>query len=695
MKRKSKIKTVLLWVLLLGLTAGLAVLPAVARERTKETSNAVLLSARAERGEITGTLSGGGTLTAEDSQDITVPAGVELTEYLVADGDHVTEGTPVAAVDKVTAMAAAVKVQETLDTLAEKIRDASNDKATATLTAAAPGRVKALYVKSGDDVREAMLTYGCLAVISLDGQMSVEIAPETALSPGESVRVRVAGGKTYTGRVETFLEGKAVVTLTDDGPKLGAEAEVTDSSGNMLGIGKLEVHSPLRVIAESGTVNKVLTKIEAKLAKGANLLSLKNMDASAEYESLASQRREYSELLQELFALYRDGVVKAPGDGYVIGIDETLVKELSASGDDGYRVVLLADGSLQTFEFFIQGTVQEKTDTGCKIDADSIEFSKVLDVLLGLSDTLEQSIYIELKDVENYVWAVNDSSVAITTTTEGGTQASFDMVNDNDPCTAYYKVNLLSQTITPQRLDITVREPQPVQTPQPTPAPRPSQSPMPSVSPGAGGASGFNGMGGFSGKIGGFGGAGAGAGGAQTATPEPEELYDLTETVVGSLVPDNGMKVSFAVDELDILKYSEGMEAEVTVDALPGRTFAGTVTEIGAIGTSGGGNSKYTVTVAFDRTGDMLEGMNASVEVRTGKVSGVVLPVAALHDSGSRTYVYTSLDKEGKEPEGLTEVTVGVSDGENAQILSGLEDGQTVWYIYYSEESRQQFPTLP
>ena len=71
-----------------------------------------------------------------------------------------------------------------------------------------------------------------------------------------------------------------------------------------------------------------------------------------------------------------------------------------------------------------------------------------------------------------------------------------------------------------------------------------------------------------------------------------------------------------------------------------------------------------------------------------------MIPTAALYDSGSRTYVYTGLDRSGEKPDGRTEVTVGVSDGETAQILSGLEEGQTVWYIWYEggESSASAMP---
>ena len=679
MKRKSIVGRVIVWTLLLGLVAALIVLPRMARERVEESSAEVLLSAAAEPGEVVGTLSGGGTLRADESLDVTVPSGVELTEYLISDGDHVTEGTPIASVDKVTVMAAALEVQKTLDELAEKIKAASNDKAEATLTAAAPGRVKALYVKSGDDVRTAMLTHGCLAVISLDGHMSVEFSSQTALTVGTSVRVRT-GDKTYTGRVESCLDGTAVVTLTDDGPKLGAAAEVSDKAGTLLGSGTLTVHSPLRVIAESGTVNKVFTKKEAKLAKGAKLLSLKSMEASAEYESLAAQRQEYAEVLQELFALYRDGVVKAPGDGYVIGLDKNLVKELSSDGS-GYRIMLLAEETKQ-FEFFFQGKVKSKEANVCRIEVESIGLPDDLQAMLSL---LGIDILTTLNDPQYQVWekekitAVMENETSITGIT------AFEKVSGGEDCRANYVLSISTQNplnfeIIPQGLTVYVKDPQPQQSPQPSATPGPGVNP----SPGASGIPDAGGKGGFSGGFGGFGG-GFGGGGAGAATPEPEVLYDLTDTVVGTLVPDNSMKVSFPVDELDILKYSVGMEAEIIVDALPGRTYAGTVTEIGNTGVSEGGNSKFTVTVSFDRTGDMLDGMNASVNVRTGKVSGLLLPVAALSDEGSRTYVYTALDKEGKQPAGRTEVTVGASDGEHAQILSGLEEGQTVWYLYYGD----------
>ena len=145
------------------------------------------------------------------------------------------------------------------------------------------------------------------------------------------------------------------------------------------------------------------------------------------------------------------------------------------------------------------------------------------------------------------------------------------------------------------------------------------------------------------------------------------------------------MTVTIKVDELDILQYALGMEADISVDALPGNTYTGTVTAIGGIGTNEGGNSKFDVELTLDREPDMLNGMNASVVVHKSTSSALLIPIAALNDSGSKTTVYTAYDQKTGQLLAPVEVTTGISDGENVEILSGLEEGQLVWYSYYGD----------
>ena len=61
----------------------------------------------------------------------------------------------------------------------------------------------------------------------------------------------------------------------------------------------------------------------------------------------------------------------------------------------------------------------------------------------------------------------------------------------------------------------------------------------------------------------------------------------------------------------------------------------------------------------------------------------LTLPVAAMSQKGSRTIVYTGFDEQTRTLLDPVEIALGVSDGTVAEIVSGLEEGDTVWYSYY------------
>ena len=120
--KKKTVKKIIGWAVLILVAAGLAVLPTLAR-RAAEGEKASVLTAKAEQGEVEYTLAGGGTLTADDPVEVKIPATVEVLKYLVENGDHVEEGQPLAEVDRVTLMGAMAEVQDSLDSLAEQMRD--------------------------------------------------------------------------------------------------------------------------------------------------------------------------------------------------------------------------------------------------------------------------------------------------------------------------------------------------------------------------------------------------------------------------------------------------------------------------------------------------------------------------------------------------------------------------------------------
>lgn len=97
-----------------------------------------------------------------------------------------------------------------------------------------------------------------------------------------------------------------------------------------------------------------------------------------------------------------------------------------------------------------------------------------------------------------------------------------------------------------------------------------------------------------------------------------------------------------------ISKVSLGQTAVITVNALNGESFEGVVTQIGADGTSDGGNSKFTVELTLVRSGDMLNGMNATAVFTLDTAQSVLsVPAAALNEDGSETCTPAMTRKPG------------------------------------------------
>ena len=350
MTKKKSVKRYILWGVLAFVVLALALMPLMARQQQEEDGpQASILSANAAMGSIRTAIHGGGTLEAGDPENITVPKDVKITEFLVKNGDFVSEGDPLAAVDKVSVMTAITEVQDSMSAVRKQITAVSDEKAATEVSATAGGRVKLVYAKEGDRVESVMLEHGTLAVLSLDSKMCVRLTVDSPLTTGESVTVTLADGKEVTGRVESNLSGLLVVTIEDKGYEVGQRVSVSG-----VGEGILEIHSPWNATAFTGTVSIVYAQPEQTLGSGAALFTLKDTDYTAQRETLAQTHREYEELLQKLFKMYETGVISAPCDGMVSGIDKNSAHLLAAqeeelaaqplnAGEGEFRLVLLSE----------------------------------------------------------------------------------------------------------------------------------------------------------------------------------------------------------------------------------------------------------------------------------------------------------------------------------------------------------------
>ena len=85
----------------------------------------------------------------------------------------------------------------------------------------------------------------------------------------------------------------------------------------------------------------------------------------------------------------------------------------------------------------------------------------------------------------------------------------------------------------------------------------------------------------------------------------------------------------------------------------------------------------------------MLNGMSASATIYIDQAENVVtIPSAAVQEKGGKAYVYTQKDSDGNLS-GETEVTTGLSDGNQVEIKEGLSEGDTVYYEVYSSNNSE------
>ncbi|NLU28235.1 MAG: efflux RND transporter periplasmic adaptor subunit [Bacteroidales bacterium] len=96
-----------------------------------------------------------------------------------------------------------------------------------------------------------------------------------------------------------------------------------------------------------------------------------------------------------------------------------------------------------------------------------------------------------------------------------------------------------------------------------------------------------------------------------------------------------------------------------------------------SFGKASGGQSFYIpVTFEFDNIGDIIPGSFVSVYLLSNPQNDVIsVPVKAVTEEQGLTFVYLQLDEEGYKKQ---EVTLGQSNGDRVQVLSGLKAGDKV-----------------
>lgn len=652
--KKKLINALIIVAAVAALAAGLA---AVSRMRAamalpEAEVETRLVQGAAERADIARTLSAGAVISDAGASEVSLAGDIALEKWAVKNGDFVTEGQLLATVDKTSVLAAAEELNILMRKLDSAIESARYDTLSTALRAARDGRVKAVYAAAGDSVSEVVAEHGALMSLSLDGRMAVDIAsPGLTLGAGVSVITESAG--TLAGVVLSVTEGVATVTVSDEAALPGERVTVCIGD-EKIGEGELYIHNELKLTGFAGTVAAVNAAVNAPVSAGNNLITLANTEYSGNYETLLTKRHELEQEMQRLIAAYERGGVYAEVSGRIGNIDENLADTDSAlsagsltaavpvgtkidegEGDDSPAAggddptAPDEDGKTETTVTELIGRVSElkKDDAG------------LTTLVLTLSGEAAARHEVTLIELEGKTGTVKP-----------------DEIKPGDILSLRYENGVLvSATV--------------YQSDSGGEAAAPGQSSGSAMPSGGGSAAGGTG----------------GMGGTATASAQgaDAEDYSVEKTVLCTLTPYNETELELRVDERDIRLLHVGMELSVTLDALPGRSFAATITEINPVGENNGGSTKYTVTATMAREEDMLAGMNAAVYAVLEERAGVItVPTAALNEDAEGVFVYTEYDKKEDTLGGAKYVTTGLSDGERTEILSGLDDGAAYYYRY-------------
>ena len=157
---------------------------------------------------------------------------------------------------------------------------------------------------------------------------------------------------------------------------------------------------------------------------------------------------------------------------------------------------------------------------------------------------------------------------------------------------------------------------------------------------------------------------------------EPGQMANSGTTLM-ELVALNTLYFDATVSEMEMHKISVGQPVKVQVDALPGKTFAGSVLKV--LPTAEQSSRQFHVWVAVPNKGrDLKPGMFARGEIRIDEHKNtIIVPKDALFSDGKNYSIYTVTESKAR----LKRVTIGFETRDEAEILSGVSVGDELVVI--------------
>lgn len=328
MKKKRRVWPIVLIVVLL-LAAGVFV-PRFIEASKKQESSLPVGGYTVGRGDVEVTITGNGMLESADTMDVNLPDGVEIDTIYVKEGDVVQEGDVLATLDT---DALEHRVAELSTELSSLDRELGSRKLNGTIKTPVKGRIKYQPAGEDDDVVETVNHYGALAILSTDGMMQVALETDKVLALNTEVTVKWNDGSAE-GKVASRMDGGYLITLDDDEAPYQAEAEVC-YDGETIGSGKLEIHAPLAIFGNGGTIERIHYKVGTKVEANATLFTLDNEPATDRYRQALADRNEKAEQLQKMLVYQKNPNVVSPESGTVNVISAVEGKKIQSEDQSG------------------------------------------------------------------------------------------------------------------------------------------------------------------------------------------------------------------------------------------------------------------------------------------------------------------------------------------------------------------------
>ena len=157
--------------------------------------------------------------------------------------------------------------------------------------------------------------------------------------------------------------------------------------------------------------------------------------------------------------------------------------------------------------------------------------------------------------------------------------------------------------------------------------------------------------------------------------------------------------VAASLDESDVGRVKPGQRAAIILDSYPDKVVRATVYKILDEGTTKNNVVTYTVKLRPDRVPEFFRSqMTANIKITISERKNVLLlpAMAVTTDAQGDTAVIKELKEDGPV---YAKVTTGQNEGDQVEIVSGLEAGETVYYQRkrYSEQvdSSGKNPLMP